>query len=193
MGSKDGADALRQGQRPTARISRCRPTSTPRAKCSSPGIRQAGMQAFMAGKVRVQGDMTKLMMAQAGGGGGANACADTKPCRTSRSNERRYALTDESSVAMSMINARPASRRRVSAGCGSRRVAPLAVEAGPDRTAVAVAGYGRTVARSVDRRPSCRSVRRRHHADHPKCRPRCMENPIRRPAGKSSPRSYALA
>jgi len=28
------------------------------------------MQAFMAGKVRVQGDMTKLMMQ---GGGGANA------------------------------------------------------------------------------------------------------------------------
>ena len=26
------------------------------------------MQAFMAGKVRIQGDMTKLMMAQAGGG-----------------------------------------------------------------------------------------------------------------------------
>jgi len=30
---------------------------------------QAGMQAFMSGKVRVQGDMTKLMMAQSGGGG----------------------------------------------------------------------------------------------------------------------------
>ncbi len=30
---------------------------------------QAGMQAFMAGKVRVQGDMTKLMMAQSTGGG----------------------------------------------------------------------------------------------------------------------------
>ncbi len=29
---------------------------------------QAGMQAFMAGKVKVQGDMTKLMMQQAGGG-----------------------------------------------------------------------------------------------------------------------------
>ncbi len=33
----------------------------------------AGMQAFMSGKVRVQGDMAKLMAAQAGGGpGGAN-------------------------------------------------------------------------------------------------------------------------
>ena len=30
----------------------------------------AGMQAFMAGKVRIQGDMAKLMMAQAGGQGG---------------------------------------------------------------------------------------------------------------------------
>ena len=30
---------------------------------------QAGMQAFMSGKVKVQGDMTKLMMAQGGGGG----------------------------------------------------------------------------------------------------------------------------
>ena len=28
------------------------------------------MQAFMAGKVRIQGDMTKLMMAQAGSSGG---------------------------------------------------------------------------------------------------------------------------
>jgi putative sterol carrier protein len=34
------------------------------------GNPQAGMQAFMAGKVRIQGDMTKLMMAQAGGQGG---------------------------------------------------------------------------------------------------------------------------
>ena len=33
------------------------------------GDQQAGMQAFMAGKVRVQGDMTKLMMAQGAGGG----------------------------------------------------------------------------------------------------------------------------
>jgi len=37
------------------------------------GNPQAGMQAFMAGKVRVQGDMTKLMMAQAGGGGASPA------------------------------------------------------------------------------------------------------------------------
>jgi putative sterol carrier protein len=36
------------------------------------GNQQAGMQAFMAGKVKVQGDMTKLMAAQAGGGPGGN-------------------------------------------------------------------------------------------------------------------------
>jgi putative sterol carrier protein len=33
------------------------------------GNQQAGMQAFMAGKVKVQGDMTKLMMSGQGGGG----------------------------------------------------------------------------------------------------------------------------
>jgi hypothetical protein len=33
---------------------------------------QAGMQAFMSGKIRVQGDMAKMMMAQAGGGGGTS-------------------------------------------------------------------------------------------------------------------------
>jgi hypothetical protein len=35
------------------------------------GNQQAGMQAFMAGKVKVQGDMTKLMMSQQGGGNAA--------------------------------------------------------------------------------------------------------------------------
>jgi len=33
---------------------------------------QAGMQAFMAGKVKVQGDLAKLMASQAGGGPGGN-------------------------------------------------------------------------------------------------------------------------
>ncbi len=37
------------------------------------GEPQAGMQAFMTGKVRIQGDMAKLMASQAAGGGpGAN-------------------------------------------------------------------------------------------------------------------------
>jgi SCP-2 sterol transfer family len=40
------------------------------------GNPQAGMQAFMAGKVRIQGDMTKLMMAQGGGGGGSPQLAE---------------------------------------------------------------------------------------------------------------------
>lgn len=37
------------------------------------GNPQAGMQAFMAGRVKVQGDMTKLMMAQQGGGPAGSA------------------------------------------------------------------------------------------------------------------------
>lgn len=37
------------------------------------GNQQAAMQAFMAGKVKVQGDMTKLMMAQQGGGPAGSA------------------------------------------------------------------------------------------------------------------------
>lgn len=36
------------------------------------GNPQAGMQAFMAGKVKAQGDITKLMAAGAGGGPGGN-------------------------------------------------------------------------------------------------------------------------
>ena len=40
------------------------------------GDAQAGMQAFMAGKVKVQGDMTKLMMSQQGGAGGNQALSD---------------------------------------------------------------------------------------------------------------------
>jgi len=40
------------------------------------GNPQAGMQAFMAGKIKVQGDMTKLMaMGQGAGGGDATAAA----------------------------------------------------------------------------------------------------------------------
>jgi putative sterol carrier protein len=34
------------------------------------GNPQAGMQAFMSGKIKVQGDMTKLMAMQQGGAGG---------------------------------------------------------------------------------------------------------------------------
>ncbi len=44
------------------------------------GDQQAGMQAFMAGKVRVQGDMTKLMMQ---GGGGAQPGSSPPRCKRS--------------------------------------------------------------------------------------------------------------
>ena len=40
------------------------------------GNPQAGMQAFMAGKVKIQGDMAKLMAAQGAGGGGNAALQD---------------------------------------------------------------------------------------------------------------------
>ncbi len=39
------------------------------------GNPQAGMQAFMAGKIKVQGDMTKLMAMGQGAGGGGDATA----------------------------------------------------------------------------------------------------------------------
>ncbi|RIK10968.1 MAG: SCP-2 sterol transfer family protein [Acidobacteria bacterium] len=37
------------------------------------GDQQAGMQAFMSGQLRVEGDMTKLMALQSGSGAGADA------------------------------------------------------------------------------------------------------------------------
>ena len=39
------------------------------------GNQQAGMQAFMSGQIKVEGDMTKLMAMQQGGGGGADQAA----------------------------------------------------------------------------------------------------------------------
>ena len=52
------------------------------------GNQQAGMQAFMAGKVKVQGDMTKLMAGQQGGG---QRGSHRPPSRASPSNDRRPA------------------------------------------------------------------------------------------------------
>jgi len=40
------------------------------------GNPQAGMQAFMAGKIRVEGDMTKLMALQAGPAGSDSSAAE---------------------------------------------------------------------------------------------------------------------
>ena len=42
------------------------------------GNPQAGMQAFMAGKIKVEGDMTKLMAMGQGGAGDPNAAAVAK-------------------------------------------------------------------------------------------------------------------
>ena len=39
------------------------------------GDQQAAMQAFMSGQIKVEGDMTKLMAMQQGGGGGADQAA----------------------------------------------------------------------------------------------------------------------
>ena len=72
MGSKDGDTLFGKGHLDGADLTMATDMDTARAVFVS-GDQQAGMQAFMAGKVRVQGDMTKLMMASAGGGGGANA------------------------------------------------------------------------------------------------------------------------
>jgi len=69
MGARDGATMFGKGHTEAADVTLSTDMDTARAVFLD-GNPQAGMQAFMAGKVRVQGDMTKLMMAQAGGGGG---------------------------------------------------------------------------------------------------------------------------
>ena len=68
MGSKDGQTMFGKGKADSADLTLSTDMDTAREVFVA-GNQQAGMQAFMAGKVRVQGDMTKLMMAQAGGGG----------------------------------------------------------------------------------------------------------------------------
>jgi putative sterol carrier protein len=68
MGSKDGGALFGKGHQEGADLTLSTDIDTAKAVFVS-GDQQAGMQAFMSGKVRVQGDMTKLMMAQAQGGG----------------------------------------------------------------------------------------------------------------------------
>jgi putative sterol carrier protein len=70
MGSKDGQTMFGKGKADGADVTLSTDMDTAKAVFVS-GDQQAGMQAFMSGKVRVQGDMTKMMMAQAGGGGGS--------------------------------------------------------------------------------------------------------------------------
>jgi putative sterol carrier protein len=68
MGSRDGATLFGKGHEDGADVTLSTDMETAKAVFVD-GNPQAGMQAFMSGKVRVQGDMTKLMMAQGGGGG----------------------------------------------------------------------------------------------------------------------------
>ena len=68
MGARDGATLFGKGHTDGADLTLATDIDTAREVfvANNPA---AGMQAFMAGKVRIQGDMTKLMMAQAGGQG----------------------------------------------------------------------------------------------------------------------------
>ena len=70
MGSKDGAGGFGRSHQESADVTLTTDYDTAKEVFVS-GNPQAGMQAFMAGKVKVQGDMTKLMAAQAGGGTGS--------------------------------------------------------------------------------------------------------------------------
>jgi hypothetical protein len=68
MGAKDGKGEMGIGLTDDADVTLTTDYGTAKDVFVS-GNPQAGMQAFMAGKVKVQGDMTKLMMSQQGGGG----------------------------------------------------------------------------------------------------------------------------
>ena len=70
MGARDGNAIFGQSHMDGADVTLTTDYATARDVFVS-GNQAAGMQAFMAGKVKVQGDMTKLMASQ--GGGGANA------------------------------------------------------------------------------------------------------------------------
>ena len=67
MGSKDGNTMFGKGHTDGADLTLTTDLDTARAVFvdNNPS---AGMQAFMSGKVKIQGDMTKMMMAQGQGG-----------------------------------------------------------------------------------------------------------------------------
>lgn len=67
MGAIDGAALFAVGHREGADVTLTTDYATA-VELFVSGNPQAGMQAFMSGKVRVQGDMTKLMAAGQGGG-----------------------------------------------------------------------------------------------------------------------------
>jgi hypothetical protein len=66
MGAKDGKGNWGVGHTDDADVTLTTDYATAKDVFVS-GNPQAGMQAFMSGKVKVQGDMAKLMAAQAGG------------------------------------------------------------------------------------------------------------------------------
>jgi hypothetical protein len=68
MGAKDGRGHWGIGHEADADVTLVTDYATAKEVFVA-GDPAAGMQAFMAGKVKVQGDMAKLMAAQAGGGG----------------------------------------------------------------------------------------------------------------------------
>ena len=74
MGSKDGATLFGKGHLDGGDVTLSTDMDTAR-KVFVEADQQAGMQAFMSGKVKVQGDMMKMMSAQ-GGGGGNQALTD---------------------------------------------------------------------------------------------------------------------
>jgi len=75
MGSRDGKAGMGRDHADGADVTLTTDYVTAQEVFVS-GNPQAGMQAFMAGKVKVQGDMTKLMMAQQGGPAGGQELAD---------------------------------------------------------------------------------------------------------------------
>jgi putative sterol carrier protein len=70
MGADDGKALFGPGHVEPADVTLTTDYATAKDVFAS-GNPQAGMQAFMAGKVRVQGDMAKLMAGAAAGGGPA--------------------------------------------------------------------------------------------------------------------------
>ena len=70
MGAKDGKGEWGPGHTDAPDVTLTTDYETAKQIFVS-GDPQAGMQAFMQGKVRAQGDMSKLMMTQAQGGGAA--------------------------------------------------------------------------------------------------------------------------
>ncbi len=67
MGTVDGAAIMGGGHREVADVTLTADYVTTKEVFVA-GNPQAGMQAFMSGKIKVQGDMSKLMAQQAGGG-----------------------------------------------------------------------------------------------------------------------------